>query len=103
MRTITSRPVKTDKLSTAETMKLCTPAINTVNWISRTIRYPDDSKASMNNAYLIICEVLDCQELSDYVVMVAPSPSRTEMWYDIAVCPCAGAPYMSFKAMFRAN
>jgi hypothetical protein len=82
-------------------MDAAAPSVNTLQWVSGMIRFPNDSQKAVSAAYNMIEELLAGMMLLDFVVMAAPSPAADELHYDVAVKPLELAPFVAFKVIFR--
>jgi len=98
MAILTSRPVKVP--SQQELSRLVDPAIGVLRVVCNLVVFTDDTPASIKDGMDIVEETLDAFKFDHVVVMAAPSYSY-ELVYDCAVRPIHGAPYISFKAIFK--
>lgn len=99
MGTISSRPAAT-RASQKHLKELAAPSVNILNWLATRITYRDDSQNSMSQAHKIIDEALDCMQLLNHIIAVAPTISQNELRFDVAIQVLENEPYIAFDVIF---
>lgn len=83
-----------------EARAMVAPAVNVLAWVSRATVFPDDSQRSLDTAFQIIQDLLECMAFHHHAVITMPSPSLYELHYEVAAQPLEESAVITFRVVF---